>query len=192
MFYHLTGKIVARKEGVVIVDVSGVGYRIFIPERLGGELIPRGQPVTIFCHLHVRENALDLFGFLTESDLQFFEKLITVSGVGPRSALAVMAVAPTEELAVAITASRAELLTKASGIGTKTAERIIIELRGRLPLAATGETVKRLEADLDLEEALIGLGYSRHQAKKALSQIKDPQMVTVEQRLKAALRLLKK
>lgn len=191
MMYCLSGILSVVKEGFVAVDVGGVSYKVALSARAVSELPPAGRLVRLYTHLSVREDALDLYGFLTESDLYFFEKLITVSGVGPKSALAVMAVAQTSELMAAVNEGKIDLLTRASGVGRKTAERIIVELRDRLPMVQSAETVQRMESDLDIEEALIGLGYSRQQAKKAVSQL-DLGSADLEQRLKAALKLLKK
>lgn len=191
MIYSLSGKLIGKKEGFIVIDVAGVGHKVAMPTKAYQDLPTLGQPLQVFCHLHVREDALNLFGFLKENDLDFFERLITVSGVGPRSALAVMAIAPTEQLMAAVNEGDAELLTKASGIGRKTAERIILELKGKLLVLKSAEMVKIMESDLDLEEALVGLGYSRQQAKKAMSQI-DPLIKGLELRLKAVLKLLKK
>ena len=171
--------------------MAGVGYKVFVPAKIYEDLPLIGQVMRVFCHLHVREDMLDLFGFLNESDLIFFERLITVSGVGPRSALAVKAIAPTDQLMAAVNEGDAELLTKASGIGRKTAERIVLELKGKLLVLKSAETVKMMESDLDLEEALVGLGYSKQQAKRAIGQL-DSLVKGLELRLKAALKLLKR
>lgn len=191
MIYSLNGKISAKKEGFVVLDVAGVGHKVFVAPRIWERLPSVSEPAQLYCYLHVRENALELYGFLREGELMFFEKLISVSGVGPRSALAVMAVAPAEQLAAAINEGKADLLTRAPGVGRKTAERLIVELRGKLPVLRSAATVQLMEADADVEEALVGLGYSRAEARKAIGQI-NPKAKGIEQRLKEALRLLKK
>lgn len=191
MIYSLSGKLIFKKDKLIVVDVGGVGYKIIVSIKTFQDLPLLGESVKIFCHLHVRENALDLFGFLNEQDLELFERLITVSGVGPKSALAVMAITATNQLMAAINEGEIDLLTKASGVGRKTAERIILELKGRLLVLQSSETVKIMESDLDLEEVLISLGYTRQQAKKSITHL-DVQTKGLESRLKASLKFLKK
>lgn len=161
--------------------------KVYIPAAVASDLPPVGTNVDLFCHLHVREDALDLYGFLTEAELGLFEALISVTGVGPKSALNIMSVTRADQLAAAINEGRTELLTKASGIGRKTAERVVLELKGKLSFGSTARTLNLLESDLDLEEALVGLGYSKQQAKAAISRI-DPKLKDFNSRLKEALR----
>lgn len=182
---------VSKKEQFVVLDVGGVGYRVFVAPQTAQEVGEVGQTLTMFCHTHVREDAHDLFGFAREADLAFFEKLIMVNGVGPRSALAVMGVAPTEQLIAAINEGRSELLTRASGVGRKTGERIILELKGKLPMLASAETVQQMELDAELEEVLLGLGYTRSSVRGVLKKV-DQSSIGLENKLKAALKLLKK
>ena len=190
MIYSLSGKLAAKRENFVVVDVGGVHYKAFITPRAQQNLPAIASPIHLYSHLHVREDLLDLYGFLNESELLFFEKLISVSGVGPKSALAVMAVASVEQLAAAINEGKPDLLMRASGIGRKIAERVILELKGKLAVLQSAETIKLMESNLDLEEALIGLGYARPQVKKAIAQI-DPKTTGLEQRLKEVLKKLK-
>ncbi len=180
-----------KKEGFVVVEAGGVGYKVFVPARTHAALPGAGESVLLFCHFHVREDAHDLYGFTHEGELIFFEKLLTVSGVGPKAALAIMALASAHELAAAINEGKPELLTRAAGVGRKTAERVILELRGKLPVLHSEDTVRRMESDMDVEEALAGLGYSRSQAKNVMAQV-DAGVVGLEARLRAALKLIKK
>jgi holliday junction DNA helicase RuvA len=128
---------------------------------------------------------------LSEDELQFFEMLISVSGVGPKSALAILDVAKLDELSAAIKEDRPDLLTRASGIGRKTAERVIIELRTKVQSVKSGSMVEKMETDADLVEALSSLGYRREEARAALGKV-DVKVVGVEARLKAALGILGK
>ena len=145
--------------------------------------------VKFFCHLHVREDALDLFGFPTAEELAFFELLISVSGVGPKSALSIMDVAELKNLSAAIKEGRPDLLTKASGIGRKTAERIILDLKTKVSSEKSEATVGKMDTDVDLVETLVGLGDRRDQAKTALGKV-DEKIMNLEERLKAALKVL--
>ena len=188
MIYSVTGELMAKGDQYVVVGVNGVSFKIYTSRRIAGSL-KATAPITLFAHLHVREDALELYGFPTKEERDFFEMLISISGVGPKSALSILDVAGLKELSAAIKEGRPDLLTKASGIGRKTAERIIIELRGKVSSSASGTVVAKMESDADLVETLMGLGYRREEAKAALHKV--PETVTgLEPRLKEALKLL--
>lgn len=191
MIYTLSGKLISQKENYIIIDVSGIGYKVFISPKTHQELPILGRAVKLFSYLNVKEDALDLYGFVRESDLIFFEKLITVNGVGPKSALAVMSVAPVDQLMAAINEGKPELLTRASGVGRKIAERLILELKGKLPMIQSAETVEQMQSDIELEDVLVGLGYNKNIVKGVVKKT-DPKLFGLESRLKNALKLLKK
>lgn len=191
MLYSIFGVVSMKKEGFAVVEANNIGYKIFFPVRVMEALPAIHEEIRVFCHMQVREDAHELYGFLRESELAFFEKLLTVNGVGPKSALAIMALASSDELAAAINEGKPDMLTRASGVGRKTAERVVLELRGKLPIIHSEDTVRRMESDMDIEEALMGLGYSRGQAKKVIADL-DPGIQGVEARLRAALKLIKK
>ena len=191
MLHSLSGTLASKRQAFAVVDVRGVGYKVHVPARVHEALPEAGEPVFLYCHFVVREDAQDLYGFLAENDLVFFEKLLTVNGVGPKSALAVMALATPHELASAITEGRADVFMRAAGVGKKTAERVVLELRGKLPVLDSEGAVRRMESDMDVEEALVGLGYSAAQAKRALADI-PKETKGIENRLRAALKLVKK
>jgi Holliday junction DNA helicase RuvA len=130
---------------------------------------------------------LDLYGFLTEKELLLFESLIGVSGVGPRSGLNIMAVASISQLIAAINEGRADLLSKAGGVGRKTAERITLELKGKLAFSDSEKSINMMESDIDLEETLVGLGFSRANARNAISKI-GSEITDFNERLKIALK----
>jgi holliday junction DNA helicase RuvA len=189
MIHSISGKLDAVLETSVAVDVGGVGFRIYTHERVRRGLPPLGERVKFFCHLVVREDALELYGFLVPEELRFFELLISVSGVGPKSALSILEIADTKNLSAAIKEGRPDLLTRASGIGRKTAERIILELKTKVRAESSEATVKTMESDADIVETLVSLGYRRDQAKSALAKV-DPKIINLEPRLKAALKNL--
>lgn len=191
MIYSIFGVVSVKKEGFAVVETNNIGYKIFFPVRIMEALPAVHEEVRVFCHVQVREDAHELYGFLREGELAFFEKLLTVNGVGPKSALAIMALASSDELAAAINEGKPDMLMRASGVGRKTAERVVLELRGKLPIIHSEDTVRRMESDMDIEEALMGLGYSRGQAKKVIADL-DPSIHGVEDRLRAALKLIKK
>jgi len=191
MIYSLQGSLTAKKENFAVLNVNGVCYKIFVNRRTAENLPPLQHHLQVFSHLNVKEDALDLYGFLNESELHFFEKLIGISGIGPKTALGVMNLTSAEKLAAAINEGKVDLLTRAAGVGRKTAERIVLELRGKLAVAGSEGAVRAMESDLDVEEALVGLGYSQTQAKNAVAKI-DPKIGGLEKRLKAALKTVKK
>jgi Holliday junction DNA helicase RuvA len=191
MIYSVSGKILMKGDHFAVVETGGLGLKLLMGERTLSSLPPSGEHVFLFTHFHVREESMDLFGFLSEDELLFFELLISVSGVGPKSALSILDVAHRDELSAAIKAGRPDLLTQASGIGRKTAERIIVELKAKVSIGRSGVVVEKMEADADLVEALSNLGYRRDDAREVLQSL-DTTVVGVEDRLKAALKVLGK
>jgi len=191
MIRSLSGEILALKDGYAVMGLSGMGLLVHLNKKNLRRIKPGATTTTLFTHLHVREDAFDIYGFMEEGELDFFELLISVSGVGPKSALAIMEVADLNDLASAIQEGRPDLLTQASGIGRKTAERIIVELKNRVAAAGSGSQVKKMEVDTDLVEALMSLGYRREESREALNKVpRDIQIL--DARLKAALKLLSK
>lgn len=190
MIRSLTGILKAKERNFAVVEVGGVGFKVFVSLRTREKLPALGEAVAFSTYLHVKEDALDLFGFIDNEELACFEALISVSGIGPRSAIAVLAVAPAEELIAAIANGNADVLDRAAGIGHKTAERIILELKDRMKLISKGGGETSLESDGDIYEALRSLGYSSNQAKSAVAKI-DPAMRDVGARLRDALKKMK-
>ncbi|MDD5431163.1 MAG: Holliday junction branch migration protein RuvA [Candidatus Pacebacteria bacterium] len=190
MFYTLEGVVGIKKENFFTLEVGGFGMKIFtIPEVLKN-LPEAGNKAKVFTSFVVKEDAFEIYGFLTAAELQFFESLNGVTGIGPKSALNIMKVDKLERLIAAISEGKPELLTKASGVGKKTAERAVLELRGKLAHDGSGELVGIMEADLDIVDALANLGYTKMQAKNALSKI-NPSIKSLEERIRAALKVLK-
>ncbi len=187
MIHRVRGILLEKKDDLVIVEVGGIALKVFVAKQTRAWLPDTGKEATLWTHLHLREDALELYGFSDEAGLGFFELLISISGVGPKSALAVMDVANLGELASAIKEGRPDLLTKASGIGRKTAERIIVELRNKVEAPKSGAAVKKMESDSELAELLTGLGYKKEEAREALAKITEG---SLEERLKQALGIL--
>lgn len=190
MIYSIAGKLVLRKENFAVVETGGVGYKIYATERTLERIKTIGESVRLFCHLYVREDRLDLYGFLTEQELRLFELFNSVAGVGPKSAMGLLDIDKSENLIAAIAENRPDLLTRVSGIGRKTAERIILELKNKIGSKTEGRTAA-MEADIDVEEALVNLGYPRRSAREALEKL-PPTVQKVEERLKEALKMLGK
>jgi Holliday junction DNA helicase RuvA len=191
MIYSISGKLTLKGDSFAVVAAGGLGIKLLTSKQTVEVLPPVGSEVIFFTHLHVREDLLDLYGFKTSEEREFFEMLIAVSGVGPKSALSILDVAKLSELSAAIKEGRPDLLTKASGIGRKTAERVIIELRTKVQSAESGMVVEQMQTDADLIEALSSLGYRREEARAALGNV-DSAAVGTEERLKAALKILGK
>lgn len=189
MIDHVTGTLVRKTERFAVIKCNGVGFKVFSHERALGKLPREGSEVTLYTLLYLREDGAELYGFLTREELEFFDLLNSVAGVGPKSALAVLEVAPLKDLAAAIKENRPDLLTRASGIGRRTAERIILELKGKVRAEASEEAVRKMESDADIVEALANLGYRREEAKAALGKLGE-KPAELEARLKAALKVL--
>ncbi len=192
MIAGLIGRVARVERDAIVLDVSGVLYRVFAPIGvIQGEGVAVGRELELETHLVVREDALTLYGFRSVSDLEWFRTLMTVSGVGPRVALAMMSRFSGDELAGIVHREDATMLATVPGIGKKTASRIILELRGKVP-EPIGETTDgrvRMQDD-DLIEALEGLGYSRTEAVSAASRVDLNPDDSLEDRLLAALREL--
>jgi len=189
MLYNVFGKIALKSDRFVIIEAGAFGLKLFMAGRAIAALPPMGSDAKIFTYLHLRDDGLELYGFSSENELMYFEMLISVSGVGPKSALSILDITNLDELAAAIKEGRPDLLTRASGIGRKTAERIILELRTKVQSAKSGLVVEKMEGDADLVEALSNLGYRREEARAALGKV-DGKISGIENRLKEALKIL--
>ena len=190
MIRYISGKILKKLDkSIVILLPTGLGYEVFISNDAMLRLPDEESIVSFWTYFVVRENAQELFGFLTYDELRFFELLISISGIGPRNALGILSVAPIETLKRAVATGDLAYLTKISGIGKKTAEKIVIELRDKLASLGFGEGGENLRKDADILDALQALGYSQMQARDALKAI--PDTITNEQdRIKEALKQL--
>lgn len=174
MIAHLRGQLIARHPNQVIVETSGVGYDVTISVPTFSELPSLGSEVALHIHTHVREDQIALYGFLRPEEKQLFEKLITVSGIGPKLAITILSGMPADDMTGAIRGNDLAKLTKIPGIGRKTAERMVLELRDKLPPAGTDQVhvVPSLSAvQEDVLSALLNLGYQRPLAEKALAKV---------------------
>jgi Holliday junction DNA helicase RuvA len=173
---HLRGRVLEKHPNRTVVDVGGVGYEVFLPLSSFYSLGDPGSEIALRIHTHVREDALVLYGFLTLIEQELFERLIGVSGIGPKLALAVLSGIEPRDLVRAIERSDVARLTAIPGVGKKTSERIVLELKDRLPRAqlveaAAGEVLSPAASELrdDVLSALINLGYHRPLAEKAVA-----------------------
>lgn len=185
MIGHLEGEVFAKRIGFVVVVAGGVGYKISVTRDTLQTLTETAR-VSLWTHLAVRENALDLYGFLLESELKLFELLLTVSGIGPKSAIAILDIASVETLRSAIAGGNAGYLTNVSGIGKKTAEKIVLELRDKVGAAEAGRE-HTLSGDEEALEAMRALGYSSQEARQMLRAVPS-EFTTGTERLREALR----
>lgn len=191
MISRLKGILETKAEKYVIMDIGGVGFKVFVSAATLENLPAAGQSAALHTHLNVREEALDLYGFLTQEELKFFELLLTISGVGPKVALGVLSIASVKTLVSAIAKGEVEFLTKVSGIGTKIAQKIILELKDKIvKLGFEAGEAATLE-DYEVIDALIGLGYTPNQARRAVRDL-PKNIKGVEKRIKEALKTLGK
>lgn len=190
MISFLRGRVINKSSGYAILEVQGVGYRVFAGETFLNELAI-GRESEVYTHHQVREEASDLYGFKSLADLEFFELLLGVSGVGPKSALAILSLATATDIKEAIIRGDAGLLTKVSGIGQKTAQRLVLELKNKVVrLASDGMAGEGAPlSGSDELDALMALGYSLSEARNALNQV-DPALSDSGERVKAALKMM--
>ena len=172
MIAHLRGRLLAKHPNQAVVEAGGVGYDLTISVPTFSELPAVGSEVALFVHTHVREDALALYGFLRPAEKKLFERLISVSGIGPKLAITILSGMPADDMVAALRAGDAARLTRIPGIGKKTAERMVLELRDKLEGLATapGKPVPAASAvEEDVISALMNLGYSRPSAERALA-----------------------
>jgi len=191
MIGQLEGKVWFKSEKQLILGVNGVGYKVHVTEDTLKNLDK--DAVRLWTHLAVKEDALDLYGFLEKDDLDFFHLMISISGIGPKKALAIMSIAPTSTLKKAVAKGDLAYLTKVSGIGLKNAEKIVLELRDKIVWLGkdAGSDTEDMKEDADAIETIRALGYSAQEARDALKQI-SPETSGVSNKVKAALKSLGK
>lgn len=189
MISQLSGTINHKDERFFVVSVNGVGYKVFATSDTI-EKIPLSKPITIWTHLVVREDALDLYGFLNKDELDFFDLLISISGIGPKSALSILNLATIATLKKAVISGDSGYLTKVSGIGKKNAEKIVLELKDKLTASDSDGKAAHLH-NSDSLEALKSLGYNEREAREALKKV--PEKITdAGECVKYALKVLSK
>jgi len=189
MIAKIEGQISYVGDRFLIVDVSGVGYKLFVTNE-AISLSKVEESIKLWVHTAVRENSIDLYGFLDIEELSFFELLLDVSGIGPKSALSTLSVAPVSTLRKAIASGDTTYLNKVSGIGRKTAEKIIIELKDKLKeYEGDIATSRVMQEERDILEALRTLGYSQDEAREAIKRI-PADMTEMNNRLKEALKII--
>jgi holliday junction DNA helicase RuvA len=171
MIVFLEGTLEFKGEKFVAVRVSGVGYKIFVGPDTRQKLPEKGINVKIWTHLHIREDSHELYGFFHYAELEFFEMLIAIPGIGPKGALGILAIAPLDTLKRAVAAGDTTYLTRVSGIGRKIAEKVVLELKDKLAGKGISVEAPELQEEADALDALVSLGYSQREAREALSAV---------------------
>lgn len=191
MISSISGTIIDTGERYVVVDIQGLGYKVYVTDAALHTLTV-GTTAKLLTHLAVRENALDLYGFTSKKEKDFFELLISISGIGPKSALNILSLVSSDTLVSSIRSGSTAHLVKVSGIGRKTAEKIVLELRDKLGGMSTDDvsTSAGMSSDADAIEALKALGYDANEAREALKNI-DKELSDTSAKVKAALKVLR-
>jgi len=193
MIAHLRGKLISKHPNQAIVEAGGVGYDVTISVPTFSELPALTTEVSFFIHTHVREDALALFGFLRAQEKQLFEKLLSVSGIGPKLAITILSGMAADAMVAAIKGNNVAGLTRIPGIGKKTAERMVLELRDKLDaFGIAPETVAASPVEEDVISALVNLGYQRPMAERALAKLGDVSAESFDTLFRKALAALAK
>ena len=201
MISYIKGELTEVFEDTVVVETNGIGYNIRVPGSVLDRLPSVGSSVRIYTYLYVKEDAMNLFGFLNRDDLSVFKLLLNVSGIGPKGALAILSTIGPDDLRFAVLSEDVKTISSAPGIGAKTAKRLIIELKDKLKLAEVFETAlankEKASSENDVllarneaVEALVALGYASAQVMKAVQQVENAEEKDSEQILKEALKKL--
>ena len=197
MIHFIKGSVAEIGTDSVILDNHGIGYEIFTTGRVLQDLVLQGkEEVLLYTHMQVREDGWSLFGFPDKSDIRVFRQLLSVSGVGPKMALAILNTLSVEELYYAVQSGDSKSISKAQGVGTKTAQRIVVDLKGALKPGSIDPEIDSFSGNTEenvvseTAEALTALGYSNMDALRAIRKVESAESMTVEQLLSAALRKL--
>jgi len=198
MYDFISGQLVEKNAARAVIEATGIGFQLLISLNTYQNLPAEGQAVKLYCHLHVREDVMQLLGFSAREERTLFEFLITVSGVGPKLAMTILSGLKPSELISALQTEDERKLSSVSGVGKKTAQRLIIELKdkikipvltGNLPVAEPEFTMNSLQEEVLM--ALLALGYNRHQAGKAIEKIaRENEFRTVEEYIRKALQVI--
>lgn len=199
MIGYLKGELAEVKESYVVLEVGNIGYEVYLPSSAIMELPSRGSTIKLYTYLHVREDAISLFGFLTKDDMEMFKLLITVNGIGPKGALGILSSISADEIRFAVLAEDAKTIAKAPGVGNKTAGKLILELKDKFKLETAFEqrlinqTEKREGSGIfgmreEAVQALTVLGYSAADALKIVNQVEITEDMTSEELLKRCLK----
>lgn len=197
MISYISGIYTGHSADAVVIECNGVGFLIRVPETVLNRLPAKNSQLKLYTYLHVKEDAMQLYGFMGKDEQEMFEKLIGVSGIGPKGALAILSSLSLDTLRFAIYAQDAKTIAKAQGIGLKTAQKMILELKDKISLSDALDTAQTDEPEADSQwarnrseavEALTALGFSSSEAVKAVAAVKDSEQLSTEAIIKAALK----
>jgi Holliday junction DNA helicase, RuvA subunit len=198
MYSYIKGELVEIQPESIVVEAGQIGYEIRMPANMVGRLGGIGQSVKVYTYLHVKEDLMELYGFLSRDDLQVFRLLLGVNGIGPKGALAILTTLTPDDLRIAVLGEDAKAIAKAPGIGSKTAQRVILELKDRLSLVPVAGNVSPAAQAISQDsssavkaeavQALVALGYSSSEAWKSVGKIELAPEMTVEELLKLCLK----
>jgi len=190
MIATLEGILEYRGNDSVIINVGGIGFRVYVSSSTSSQLGAVKGRVSLYTHLHVRDDSISLYGFAASEELALFKNLISVSGIGSKLALAMLSAFSSEQLLVAITSGDIDFLSKAPGVGRKTASRLVVELRGKLEKEWKEVALPSAPENADVIAALTGLGYSVAEATRAISRLSDSGGLSLEEKIRMALQQL--
>lgn len=198
MYYYISGKLVLVGRGVAVVDNNGIGYELTVSDKTAGRLQGSDGDVRLYTYFHVKEDAHELYGFHSIEEKRIFEMLIAISGVGPKAAMAILSALSPDEFTIAVMSDDAKAISSAQGIGTRTAQKIILELKDKLvkddfiPAPAKASKIPaKTSAVQDALLSLEALGYSRSEAMRAMS-VDGSEDMTVEELIRLSLKRLTK
>lgn len=207
MIHFIHGTLSEVAEGLVVVEAAGVGYGIHVPATVIGALPPIGEDIKIYTYFSLTQNGVDLYGFLSQEDRAMFTMLLTVSGIGPKGALGILSALTPDDLRMAIVTGDSKAISRAPGVGNKTAQRVVLELKDKLDASEVfssaldhghggaaavdaGAAAGVYGAQKEAVEALVALGYSNVEASRAVKKVELSEGMTVDQILKASLKNL--
>ena len=190
MIATLKGTLEYRGVNSVIINVSGIGFQVYVPGSTLSQLGTIDNRVSLYTHFHLREDNASLYGFATEAELALFRNLISVSGIGPKAALALLSAMDPQQLVIAITSDNSDFISQAPGIGKKMAKRIVVELKSKLEKEWEGAALPLAAENADVVAALTSLGYSVREASQAASNLPVSSELSLEEKVKQALQQL--
>ena len=192
MIATLEGILDYRGNDSIILNVGGIGFQVFVPGSTLSQLGTVKGKVSLYTHLHLREDNVSLYGFASGEELALFQNLISVSGIGPKAALGILSALNPEQLVMAISSGNIDLISQAPGIGKKIASRLVVELRGKLEKEWKDTALPLGPEGVDAIAALTGLGYSLTEATNAISKLPDSEELSLEEKIKIALQQIAK
>jgi Holliday junction DNA helicase RuvA len=189
MLYSLSGKLIVKKSQFVVIEANGIGFRVFVSAKTHKNLPKVGSKARVFCHLNISQNGSEIYGFSDEKELELFNLLTSVNGIGPKSAITILGNLKVDKFLSIIVHGKPELISDAWGIGRKKAERIVLELKDKIKKSGLVGDVSEFESDKDVKSALKNLGYKQKEVQEALDNLPTG-VKKAEDRLKHVLKFL--